>query len=241
MPTPSVRHLAAALVLSAAALSGSAAMAHDTEPGQLHIAVEGTASATPDLANLTAGVVAEAKTAAEAMADQRERMTRVMEAIRKAGIADKDIQTSGINLSPVYARDEGRNQVPRIAGYRAANRVNVTVREMAKVGPGLDALVNAGVNDIGQVSFGFSNTEKLMEAARTDAIEKLTARRDFFAEKAGLKLGRLISLSESGGGRPPMPMMAMDRAESMRASATPVAPGESEIRVGLNAVYQILE
>jgi uncharacterized protein YggE len=236
-----LRQAAAGLAITALlAIAATGAQAHQTEPGQLHISVQGTASAVPDLAHLSAGVVAQAATAAQAMADQRDRMTRVMAAIRKAGIEDRDIQTSGINLSPVYARAENRNTAPRISGYRATNRVNVRVRDLTKVGAGLDALVAAGANDIGQVSFGFSKQAELVEKARATAIAELKKRRDFYAEVGQLKLGRLISLSEGGGHRPSQPMMMAARSESMKAS-TPVAPGESEVSISLSATYQILD
>lgn len=236
-----LRHAAAGLALVAVtALASPAAQAHETMPGQLHINVQGTASATPDLARLSAGVVAQAETASQAMADQRSRMNRVMAEIRKIGIEARDIQTAGINLSPVYARGENRNAPPRISGYQATNRVNVTVRDLTRVGAGLDALVNAGANDIGQVSFGLSNHAELVEKARTDAVAQLKKRRDFYADVDDLKLGRLISLSEGGGHHPRPQVMYAARAESMKAD-TPVAPGESELSVSLSAVYQILD
>lgn len=234
-----LRGAAAGLTMVGLAVTtATATLAHDTTPGQLHITVQGTASATPDLARLNAGVVAQAATASQAMADQRNRMTRVMAAIRKAGIAERDIQTSGINLSPLYTRGENRNAPPRISGYQASNQVNVIVRDLTKVGAGLDALVESGANNIGQVSFGFSNQAELVEKARANAIAELKKRRDFYRDVGELKIGRLINLSEGGGHRPPQPMMMMDRAESSKA-VTPIAPGQSEVSVSLSATYEI--
>lgn len=233
-----LRNVATGLALLV--LTAGAAAAHDANPGQLHINVRGVASEVPDMARLNAGVMAQAPTASQAMADQRARMNRVIATIRKIGVAERDIQTSGINLSPVYVRGDNRNAPPRISGYQATNRVNVTVRDLTKVGDGLDALVDAGANNIGQVSFGFSDQAALVEKARANAIAELKKRRDFFASVGGLKIGRLMVLSEGGGARPPQPMMAMDRAESFKAS-TPVAPGESEVSVSLSATYEILD
>jgi len=235
-----LRHAVAGLALLACTAAPLAAQAHETTPGQLHVTVEGTASAAPDLATLSAGVVAQAATASDAMAQQRERMSRVMQAIRAADIAEKDVQTSSFNLSPLYSRNETRNQPPRISGYQASNRVTVIVRDLTNVGAGLDALVDAGANNIGQVSFGFSNQAELVEQARTAAMAELGKRRDLFIETGGLKLGRLISLSEGGGHRPPQPMMMMDRAESAKAS-TPIAAGESTVSVTFSAVYEIVD
>ncbi len=151
-----LRNVATGLALLV--LTAGAAAAHDANPGQLHINVRGVASEVPDMARLNAGVMAQAPTASQAMADQRARMNRVIATIRKIGVAERDIQTSGINLSPVYVRGDNRNAPPRISGYQATNRVNVTVRDLTKVGDGLDALVDAGANNIGQVSFGFSGS-----------------------------------------------------------------------------------
>lgn len=238
MHTQLLRSAVAGLALLG--LSAAAAAAHDTTPGQLHITVRGVASAAPDLAHLNAGVVARAPTASQAMADQRNRMTRVMAAIRKLGVADRDIRTTGINLSPVYTRSENRNTPPRISGYQATNQVNVVIRDLDKVGAGLDVLVESGANNIGQVRFGFSDQASLVEKARTNAVAELKKRRDFFATVGGLEVGRLIILSEGGGHRPPQPRMMMDRAEASMAS-TPVAPGESEVSVSLTATYEILD
>lgn len=240
MHISTIRSAAAGLALAMLAMAPAAmAQAVQQEPGRLHISVQGTGSAVPDIARLSAGVVAEADSASAAMADQRTRMNGVIAAVRDAGVAERDIRTSGINLSPIYSRDVKRND-SRISGYRATNRVTVTVRDLKKVGGALDALVAAGANDIGQVSFGFSDSDDLMDKAREDAVKTLTARRDFYARVGGLKIGRLLSLSESGGPRPPQPMAMAMRAEAANAP-TPVAPGESEVSVGLSAVYEILE
>lgn len=228
------------IVLCVAVTPAVEAQAHDVTPGQLHINVRGTASAVPDIARLNAGVVAQAATASQAMADQRDRMTQVIAAIREAGVAERDIQTSGINLSPLYTRGEGRGTPPLISGYQASNQVTVIIRDLSKVGAGLDALVESGANNLGQVSFGFSNQAELVEKARADALSELKKRRDFYASAGGLKIGRLMILSEGGGHRPPSPVMMMDRAESAKAS-TPIAPGESEVSVTLAATYEIFE
>ncbi|ANK82527.1 MAG: hypothetical protein TEF_18320 [Rhizobiales bacterium NRL2] len=219
-----------------------AAMAQpqEREPGKLHISVEGTASAVPDVARVSAGVVAEANSASEAMTEQRARMNRIVATVRDSGVDERDIQTAGISLSPIYHRNPERSS-PRINGYRATNRVNITVRDLKKVGAALDALVAAGANDIGNISFAFSEQEQLLTEARTNAVAALEARRDFYARTAGLKIGRLLSLSESGGMRPPRPMEYAMRAEAMDSAPTPVSPGESEVSVGLSAVYEIEE
>lgn len=243
MTISTMRNAVAGLTLAMMALAPAAmAQTSGQEPGKLHISVEGTASAVPDMARLSAGVITEANSANEAMAQQRSRMNRVIAAVRDSGVEERDIQTAGINLSPIYRQDREKPGDQRISGYRASNRVTVIVRELKRVGGALDALVAAGANNIGQVSFAFSKEDELLEKARENAVGELEARRDFYARVAGLKIGRLLSLSESGGIRPPRPMEFAVRAESMDAKApTPVSPGESEVSVGLSAVYEIQE
>lgn len=236
-----IRTTALGLALFAAVLLPAAgAQADEARPGRLILSVAGSASAVPDMATVSAGVVAEADSATAAMAGQRERMAKVVEAIRAAGIAERDIQTSSIDLSPIYVHDEKRGGPPRIAGYRAANSAVIIVRDLGRVGATLDALVEAGANDVGQISFGFSKEDELVERAREDAVKKLFERRDFYARTAGIKVSRILELSETERSRPPMPVAYAMRAEAKDAS-TPIAPGESEVSVNLSAVFAIAE
>ncbi len=206
---------------------------------RLVLSATGEVTAAPDMARVTAGVVAEAATAAAAMADQRTRMTGVMEALAAAGIPAADIQTTSLELFPVYApfdpEQAGRRQ-ERIIGYRAANRVTVTARDLAAVGPTLDALVEAGANDISNIVFDIEDSESLMDAARRDAVATLRARAALYADAADVRLGRLLELSESAGY---IPAPRMEMARGMAADATPVSGGEMTISVTVNATWEI--
>lgn len=232
--------MAAALVFPALACAQEdrGETAPRIEAGKLFLSAAGEVAAAPDMARVTAGVVAEADTASDAMADQRERMNAVMEELRSAGVPEADIQTTGIDLSPVYASyDRQQQQGPRITGYRASNRVTVIARDLALVGPTLDALVEAGANTIDGVTFDVEESDALLDMARRDAIAKLRARADLYAEAAGINVGRILEMSEAGEFRP-VARMEMARAAALDAS-TPVAGGEMVLRVTVNATFEI--
>ncbi|MBB5884227.1 SIMPL domain-containing protein [Xanthomonas sp. LMG 8992] len=240
----SVRPLLLALSL---ALGGTmTAHAQSAAPGYavpadgtlLNIAAQAEAKRAPDVAAISAGVVTQATDSAAAMRQNAEQMTKVLAAIRAAGIADKDVQTSGVSLNPQYKYVE--NQAPQITGYQANNSVNLKVRDIAKLGKVLDALAAQGANQINGPTFEIDDPEPLYDQARVDALKKAQARAQTYAKALGLHVRRIVSISEgsSGGVRPPMPMM---RAMAMKAEmdSTPVAPGESSVSVNLDVVFEL--
>lgn len=206
----------------------------------LNLAAYGETRAAPDMATINLGVVTEAPTAAEAMRQNRARMTEVVAALRKHGIAERDIQTSGLNLSPQYTYRE--NQPPLLRGYQASNQVTVTVYDLARLGQAVDATVAAGGNQVNGISFGLRDPQTAENAARLAAVKALKAKADLYAGATGLKIKGLKSLSESGGytAPPPTPMYRAARAEAAMDS-TPVAPGELVLRVDVQGVYEMEE
>ncbi|MFC0634504.1 SIMPL domain-containing protein [Brevundimonas balnearis] len=205
----------------------------------LNLSAFGEVKAAPDMATLTFGVVTEAQTAAEAMRLNAERMTEVVAALRRAGVAERDIQTTGLNLSPQY--DYIQNESPRLRGYQASNRVTVNVRELDRTGQVADAVVAAGVNQIDGISFGLQDPSAAENQARRLAVQALRAKAELYAQALGVPLGPIKSLTEAGGYAPPppMPMYRMAaRAEAMDVS-TPVAGGELTVRIDVNGVYEI--
>jgi uncharacterized protein YggE len=243
MRAPSIRPLLLALTL---ALGGTmTAHAQTATPGYavpadgtlLNIAAQAEARHAPDVATLSAGVVTQASDSAAAMRQNAEQMTKVLAAVRAAGIADKDVQTSGINLSPQYKYVE--NQAPQILGYQASNSVNLKVRDIAKLGKVLDALAAQGANQINGPTFEIDDPEPLYDQARVDALKKAQSRAQTYAKSLGLRVRRIVSISEgSGGGVRPMPMM---RTMAMKAEmdSTPVATGESSVSVNLDVVFEL--
>ena len=158
------------MALSAPAVAG--AQATPTVPADatlLSVSSQAEARRAPDIATVSAGVVTQAADGNTAMRQNAEQMSRVLAAVKAAGVAAKDVQTSGINLNPQYRYEE--NQPPRITGYQASNTVTVKLRDVAKMGQVLDALVASGANQINGPSFGIDEPEPLYDQARADALK----------------------------------------------------------------------
>ena len=224
-------------------------MAHDSQPAiaasstLLTLSAEGKSTRTPDLAVFSAGVTTQGNTAGEAMSANAAAMTRVIAALKKAGVADKDIQTSSINLNPVYGQPVmGPNgQVvnePRIVGYQAVNMVTVRARDIKNFGKVLDALVASGANQISGPSFQMSDPSTAQDEARLGAMKAARTRADLYARAAGLRVVRIVSISE-GGYNPPQPKYAMMEARSADAASTPVQAGEVEAQVSVTVQFEL--
>lgn len=203
----------------------------------LSVSSQAEAKRVPDVATLSAGVVTQAADANSALRQNAEQMTRVVAAIKAAGINERDVQTSGISLQPQYRYVE--NQAPVITGYQASNNVNLKVREIGKLGKIMDVLVAQGANQINGPSFEIDKPEPAYDEARRAALDKAKARAAMYAEALDLRVRRIVSVNEGGGGfHPPMPMMAMAKAERMQAD-TPVSPGENTLSVSLDVVFEL--
>ena len=229
-----------AALLAAIALStppAAQAQAMPTIDGTLlSVSAQGQARRAPDLATVSAGVITQAADGNAAMRQNAEQMNRVLAAIKAAGVADRDVQTSGIGLNPQYRYEE--NQAPRITGYQASNTVSVKLRDIARMGKVLDALVASGANQVNGPSFGIEDPEPLYDQARLQALEAARARAGTYARALDLRVRRIVSISEGGAAMPvPMPRMAMMKADAYES--TPVAPGESSVSVNLEVVFEL--
>jgi uncharacterized protein len=200
----------------------------------LDVSATGTSTRVPDLAVIEAGVVTQAANAAQAMQQNNAQMARVLAALRKSGVAERDIQTATISLSPQYRYAE--NQPPVITGYQASNQVSIRFRDIAKSGAILDTLVGQGANNISGPNLTVDKPEGALDEARTDAIAKARARAELYARAAGLKVDRILAISESGAlPAPPVPMVAM-RA-NMAADKLEVVAGERELNVTVSVRF----
>ena len=232
--------LATALALGAAAMPTHAQTlpaAVSTDWTLLSVSAQAETTRVPDIAHLSTGVVTQAADANAAMRANAAQMTRVVDAIRKAGIAERDIRTSGVNLHPQYRYAD--NQPPTITGYEARNTVDITVRKIGELGGIMDALVAVGANQINGPSCEVDDKEGAYDEARRAAIEKARARAQMYAQTLGMEVRRIVSISEGNGGfGPPVPMMAMARMDKAEAG-TPIAPGESTLSVNLDVVFEL--
>jgi len=225
------RRLATALFV---ALAWSPAMANT--PPSVSVSGEATISVAPDRAEVTAGVTSQGKTARQASQANNKAMNDVMAALKGAGIAAKDLQTSQLSLQPLFETRSSSSARQQIIGYRATNRVTIALHDIGKVADAIDALVGAGANDIDGVSFSVSETSKLLDDARSKAMADAHRKAEIYARAAGMTLGFPLSISE-GGAMPPVIFHKM----AVRASAepTPVAPGEQTLRVNVNVTYEL--
>ena len=203
-----------------------------------NLSAMGETRVAPNMASISLGVVTEGKNAAEALAANATRMTGVMATLKKAGIAEKDIQTSNLSVSPQYRYVE--NQAPVLIGYQVSNQVTVVVRDLKKLGAAVDATVNAGANQVNGISFGLSDPSAAENAAREAAVRALSAKADLYARATGYRVLRLVTLSEGGGYAPPVPMPLASMAMRGKAEdSSPVSGGELSIRIDITAVYEL--
>jgi uncharacterized protein YggE len=246
-----------AALMSATALSAPAAFAQSAQAGatgsqpvqstiqmiqtqpSLNLSATGEVKVAPDMATISFGVVTEAPTAREAMAQNAAQMTQVAAALRRAGLAERDIQTSGLNLQAQYSYQD--NQPPKLRGYQATNRVTVNIHDLTKVGGVADAVVAAGVNQIDGIAFGLKDPKAAEDEARRQAVAALQSKASLYAQALGVTLGGIRSLNEGGGYQPPQPMPVMYARAAMADSAgsTPISGGELSVRIDITGVYDI--
>ncbi len=228
--------LAAAAVPPAANAQTQATQRAQVEGTLLSVSAEGASEARPDMATINLGVTTEAQTAAAALADNARRMTALTAALRRAGVAERDIQTSNVSVYPQQQYVEG--QQPRITGYQANNSVVVKVRNINNTGRVIDAAVGAGGNTINGVSFSHADPDAQLDVARRAAITEARRRAELYASALGMRVQRIVAVQEGGGYAPPMPMAA-ERFAMGDAASTPISPGEIETRVNVSVTFEL--
>lgn len=238
-----MKTILAALMVSALAVPMSATaqvtttLAQPISGTRLDINATGEVTRVPDIATISAGVTTQAATAVEAISQNAARMERVRAALKRAGIADRDIQTASINLSPQYRYVE--NQAPVLTGYQASNQLSVRFRDIRASGKILDALVGEGANQISGPNLSIEHPETALDEARTKAVAAARARADLYARALGMRVVRVISVSESGGYSPPPPMPVMLARAQMAEAKTSVDPGEQQLQVSVAVTFEL--
>ena len=231
--------LAAAALAAPAAASAQAALQVQPISGtRLDVSATGEVTRIPDVAVISTGVVTRAASATAAIQQNATRMERVRAALKRAGIEDRDIQTSSINLNPEYVYAE--RQPPRLTGYTASNQVSVRFRDIRKTGEILDVLVAEGANQINGPSLTIDKPEQALDEARLKAVVNGRARAELYARALGMRVTRLLSVSESGGYAAPPPMPTYARVEAMSADAsTKIDPGEQKVQVSVAMSFEL--
>ena len=203
----------------------------------LDIAADGEAHPAPDMATLALGVTQQAPSAAAAMAEASATMTRVIAAMKGAGIDARQIQTSNLALNPQYVY--APNEPPRLTGYQASNEIVVTVLDLARAGPIADAAVGAGATNVGEIRFGLKAPAAAENFARLQAMKALEDKAALYANAAGYHLSRLVNLTEGVSFATPPPIPMRQAMALQAASATPVATGELTVRVTVTGEFEL--
>ena len=223
-------------LLLATTLSCQAEDLGGTSPALISVSGEGSVTATPDMAMVNVGVTTQAQDASDAVAANNRAMAELGKVLDDFGIAERDRKTSNFNIYPRY--DHGRNgdRAPQISSYEVSNQLTIRVRQVDRLGELLNAVVKSGSNRIGSLSFANADDAALRDEARQLAVKDAKHKAALYAEAAGGKLGRIVSISEAGAAQP-RPLM---NARMMMADAesVPVSAGENEIRAVVNVVYE---
>jgi uncharacterized protein YggE len=235
-------YLPLALGLGIAAAPG-AALADPRPAPHITVVGEGEMAASPDMAILSLSVLREADTARAALDADNKAMADVIDAMKGAGVADRDLQTSGLAIDPRYsaAKPNGEQQEePRIIGYRAVNTLTVRVRDLGKLGAIIDKSVSLGVNQGGGITFTNDDMSKPMEEARKRAMMDAIARAKTLTEAAGVKTGKIIEISEQSYRPVPQPMAMKARSfAAAPADSVPVQAGENTYHATVTVTFEI--
>jgi hypothetical protein len=228
-----------ALTAVVARAQGASDAEHMFAATTLSLSAHGETKIVPDQATITLGVQTTAPVAAQAMAENAERMAAVTTALHRAGVADKDIQTSNLSLGAQYTY--AANEPPKLTGYQASDEVTITVEDLARLGPAVDAVTAAGANQINGISFGLKDSSAAEDQARLAAVKALRAKAELYAAATGYRVARLVSLSEGGAyeaGPVVRPLMMAAQAR-VQAVPTTVSSGELTVGIDVNGLYEL--
>jgi uncharacterized protein YggE len=233
------RRLFAALLAASIALPVAAGAAEPVQP-RIMVVGEGEMSVAPDMALLSLAVMREAPTAREALEANNSAIAAVIAAMKAAGIAERDLQTSNLQINPRYdyvTRPDG-TQEGKLAAYQVTNTLAVRVRDIAKTGELLDRAVTLGVNQGGNITFTNDDPSATITEARKKAVVDAMAKAKTLAEAAGVGLGRIVEMSEMS--YTPLPVSIEAKAfDATAPRAVPIATGENAYKVQVNVTFEL--
>ncbi len=230
------------LPLALAASLAFPAMASAADPGKtprIVVSGEGESALKPDIALLSLSVMREAKTARAALDANNDAMAAVIAAMKAAGIAERDLQTAGIQINPRYnyTNKADGSQEAELVAYQVTNTLSVRVRDIDKTGDILDKAVTLGVNQGGGISFTNENPATVVTEARKKAVADAIAKAKTLAEAAGVSVGKVLEITDQSYAPPPMPMNA--KAYDAAGASVPVQAGENAYKVMVNVTFEL--
>jgi uncharacterized protein YggE len=202
--------------------------------GRVVVIGEGSVSVAPDYAEINGGVTTRGKSVKEASDANSKLMAAITSALVDSGVAQKDIQTSRFSIQPLYVSPDPHGEA-KLSGYNVSNQVNVTIRDIGKVGDVLDRLVAAGVTNVGNIEFLHANPSKILDQAREAAVVDARRKAEIYAKASGVTLGRVVWITEDPEYAPPIPMMAKMSA----AMPAPISAGEDSLRLRITVGFGI--
>ena len=229
----------------------------------LTVSGQGDSESDPDVAVFSAGVQTQAETAAEALAENSRKMEAVIATLKRSGIAERDIQTNNLNISPVYsdperdaimaARASGQPYMPppnqerlrRIVGYEVSNNVMVRQRDLKNFGKVIDTLVAAGATQVNGPNFQLDQQDRAMDTARVEAVRDAQRLAQLYASAAGLRIVRVLTIAEGGAYYRPQPMFRTFGESSMGAPPppppppAPIQPGQVNLNASVTVTYEL--
>jgi uncharacterized protein YggE len=212
----------------------------DTPPPRIMVGGEGEATVKPDLALLTLSVMREAPTAREALTANNEAMAKVLAAMKESGVAERDLQTAGIQINPRYnyTNKPDGSQEAQLVAYQVLNTLSIRVRDIAKTGEIIDKSVTLGVNQGGSITFTNDDPAATITEARKKAVADAMDKAKTLSQAAGVTLGRVVEMSEVNYSQPPLPINAKAFAQDA-AGAAPIAAGENAYRIQVNMTFEL--
>lgn len=225
-------------LLLAVALAAPGALCAETPTPTITVAGEGQVSRAPDMATITLAVTGDGATGAAAMAKVATGLTGVLARLKGEGIEDRDVQTSGLTLSPRWDEPQpGSTRPPKIVGFVASSSVSVRVRALDHLGSVIDGVVSDGANGFSGLSFGLADPAPAQDDARKAAVTDAIHKAQLYAAAAGVKLGAVMTISDQSVSTGPYPVAApMMMAKS---APMPVAQGEIELDASVAMVFAI--
>lgn len=213
-------------------------MGHHGAMPRLTVTGEGETRVAPDMAVVMLGVTTQAASAAEAMTQNSTQQQTVIDALKEQGIAAEDIQTSGLNLSPMMNYEDGKP--PAVTGYQAQNVVTVRIKDLPRLGEVLDGIVQVGANEIQGISFTREDDQAATDEARAAAVAEAQRRGVVLAQAAGLSLGPILAIRDTISSGGPQPMGMGMRAMDAKASSVPVEMGQLSLTANVTMDFALV-